>query len=530
MKLLVNGKIYLSGGNFAQAMLFDEKIIAIGSNDDVLNAAPAGCECIDLNGCLVLPGFIDSHIHLLGMGDAMQSLDLNGARSIDELISQAREYMEKHKCVGALIGRGWNHDYFLDKRLPNRFDVDKITTDIPVVLTRVCGHIAVANSKALEVINVTEFTVAPDGGSIDKLSDGRLSGILSENALALLEPFYSGSYNDEALDKILKTAFKCAAQNGVTSVHTNDIAAGYEQAVFSAYERVTHNERSLRVYHQCLFDNTADIKKFHDNGFSFRIGDDLNRIGPIKMLSDGSLGARTALLSRPYNDMASTHGIACFSKEEHMAMASTAVKLGFPTVTHAIGDAAFEMCLDTIASVSKCDANKLRHGIVHCQITSRKQIERMAKLNIIAHTQPIFLHYDLHIVNDRVGETMASTSYAFKDMLDLGVVETFGTDSPVEPINALNGIYCAVNRKDLSGLPEKSWYGKQCLTVAEAVDCYTRNGAYASFDENKKGKLQNGFFADFIILDKDIFNCDSMDIKSTNVLATYVGGRKVYER
>ncbi len=528
MKALFNGKIYLSSGSFAQAMLFDKKIVAVGSNDDVLNAVPGGCERIDLEGRLVLPGFIDSHIHLLGMGMAMQSLDLSGARSINELIMQSKEYMKNHKGSGVLIGRGWNHDYFSDKRLPNRFDIDNITSDIPVVLTRVCGHIAVVNSKALECLNITELTQPPEGGSIDKLSDGRLSGILSENALSLLNRFYESSDNDGALDETLKFAFKCAAKNGVTSVHTNDIAAGNEKMVFNAYERVTHSEESLRVYHQCLFDNPADIQNFHDNGFSFRMGDDFNRIGPIKMLSDGSLGARTALLRKPYHDMPSTSGIACFSKEAHINMTSTAMKFGFPTVTHAIGDAAFEMCLDTIESAAKSGA--MRHGIVHCQITSREQIERMAKLNIIAHTQPIFLHYDLHIVNDRVGDTLASTSYAFKDMLDLGIVETFGTDSPVEPINAINGIYCAVNRKDLAGLPENGWYARQCLSVAEAVDCYTKNGAYASFDEQIKGRLSKGFLADFVILDKDIFSCESMGIKSASVLATYVGGRKVYDK
>lgn len=530
MKALFNGKIYLSSGGFAQAMLFDEKIVAVGSNDDVLNAAPAGCERIDLEGRLVLPGFIDSHVHLLGMGAAMRSLDLNGARSINELIEQSKEYMKSHKCRNVLIGRGWNHDYFLDKRLPSRFDIDNITTEIPVVLTRVCGHIAVLNSKALECLNITEHTVSRDGGSIDKLPDGRLSGILSENALALLEPFYSDGDNDNELDEILKTAFECAAKSGVTSVQTNDIASGNEKAVFSAYERVTHGERSLRVYHQCLYDNSVDILNFYNSGFTFRMGDDFNRIGPIKMLSDGSLGARTAYLSKPYHDMPSTSGIACFSKEAHADMTLTAAKLGFPVVTHAIGDAAFEMCLDTIESVAKSDAAVLRNGIVHCQITSHEQIMRMAKLNIIAHTQPIFLHYDLHIVNDRVGDALASTSYAFKDMLDLGIVETFGTDSPVEPINALNGIYCAVNRKDLEGYPKQGWNSKQRLTVAQAIDCYTKNGAYASYDEHIKGRLAKGMLADFIILDKDIFICDSIEIKSANVLATYVGGSKVYEK
>lgn len=529
--ILKNGKIYIEKNNFQEAIIIDNGIIEkVGTNEEIQKSDADNV--IDLQGKTVLPGLNDSHMHLSLIGDAMTSCNLTSSKSIDETIKLGMNFLEKNKNIVALYGRGWNQDYFIsgEKRLLNRFDLDKISAEIPIVFERVCGHVSVGNTKALEILGVDENTIV-DGGEIEIGNDGKPNGIFNENAVRLIQSVIPEKDNNEREKDFLKAA-EYAISVGITSVQSCDIMSKEFQSMFVILHNIYDNKKtSLRYSHQYNFQDINDFKEYLKTEFITGNYDEkfLSK-GALKLFKDGSLGARTALMLKEYKDAPGIKGVAALSDKQMQDLCDTATKNGITVVTHAIGDSAVESVINAYENTMKDGKNPLRHGIVHCQISSMEQLERIAKLNIAVMYQPIFLDYDLKIVESRVGKGLASTSYAFNTLNKLGAPISFGTDSPVEDCNPFPNIYCAVTRQGMDGNPDGGFYPNEKMSVEDAVDAYTIGSAFNEFKENFKGRLKPGYVADLIILDKDIFTVDGFYIKDIRVEKTMIDGEFVFQR
>lgn len=511
----------------------DGIIIRVGSNEDVLKLRTESTAMYDMDGKTMLPGFCDSHMHLLSYGYSLEKVNLYSAKSMDDLIKLGKDFLKEHPGLTWLQGRGWNTDDWEDKRYPNRYDLDKITTEIPMFYTRSCAHIISVNSKALEVMGVTRDTPQVPGGSIEKDINGEPLGIFAEAARDLIYnalPKLTVSDIKRLIVKGAKEVLSC----GITTVHTDDfeaIAAGEYQKVLDAYHQLEQEGNlPVRIYEQCLLASVPLLEKFLNEGHHTNEGSPMFRIGTLKLLVDGSLGGKTAFLRKPYKNDPSTKGIATFTQEELDKLVSMAQASGLMISPHNIGDGAMEMDLNAIENAQiQYPRADMRHALIHCQITDLDLLKRCRDLNVVMHVQPAFIDSDMHIVKDYVGEELEKSSYAWKTMMDMGLPVAFGSDAPVISFNVMEGIYCAVTRKDLKGFPESGWLPDQKMSVYDAVYAYTMGGAYASYDEGKKGSIRNGKYADFAVLDKDVFSVPEEEIKDIKVCMTVLDGKVVYE-
>ncbi len=532
--LLTGGRIYLNRGQFAEAMIIADGIIqAVGTDAAMRAAAPADAEVYDLAGRTVIPGFNDSHIHLAMKGELLEEIELHGCRSIAEVAARVREFIAEHNPPAGTVlqGRGWNQDYFAadGHRLITRADLDAITTEHPLILVRACTHILTCNSAALAAAGLTRDSVPVDGGSFDRDENGELNGVVRENACDQIFAI-RGTPSLEDGRRQVRAAMQYAVSNGVTSVQTMDMRPHNWEYVWNVYNSLAEEDPILRVYHQVNFMEPAGFRRFLSSGFRTGYGTAWNRVGPLKMFLDGSLGARTALLREPYHDEPGQLGIATLTPTQTREMVALAVEHNCQVALHAIGDGAVELALNTYLPYTADGNNPLRLGVIHVQITDRELLARFPQQNVAAYLQPIFLHYDIHMVEDRVGSELASTSYAYGTLHRTGTHISFGSDCPVEEINPFANIYCAVTRRTLDAYPEEGFNPQEALDIYDAVDAYTTGSAYFSFDEHVKGRLLPGFYADLVVLSDDIFTIPSEEILNLRVDATMTGGRFVYQR
>ena len=528
--ILHSGKIYQEKGKFCEALLIEDGIIIkTGTSEQILKLYEDDTDIIDLMDSTVVPGFNDSHLHFYYHGVTMASVNVYGCTSIEEVIEMGKDFLRRHpNHTGYLWGRGWNQNQFSDeKRMLTKDDLDKISTLIPIVLGRACGHVAVCNSKALELANI-ENAFPVEGGEILVGSDGKPNGLFAENAIELLDVL-KPRLTVEAVERQIEQIAKIANSYGITSVSTNDLHIGDENSkiIEQAYINYTSNNPTVRINHQICYNSPQIFRARVSDGLP--VQHDFLRYGPLKIFTDGSLGARTALLRNVYADDPSTHGIACMAPQQIDDYVQIASEHGIQVVAHAIGDQAMVNVLDAYQKVSEF-GKALRHGIIHCQITDHDILNRMKNLDVLALVQPIFLHADLHIVEERVGKELASSSYAFNTMENMGIHVSYGSDAPVENFNVFEGIHCAVNRQDLLGYPQAGFYPEEKVDVSTAVDNYTTEGSYASFEEHKKGRLIAGQFADLVILSDDIFSIGSHEIKDVYALKTMVNGEFVFSK
>lgn len=532
--VIYNGKIYIERDVFAQAVLISDGIIEkTGTDEEILSMSAVDCEKIDAQGKTILPGLNDSHQHLGYIGEWLILADLSSARSIDDIVDIGKRFIEENPelCKNGLVGIGWNQDYFADeKRILNRHDLDRISVDIPIVFKRVCGHVVSANTKAIEMAGITGDTPQFDGGVFEIGDDGSPNGVFNENATNEIEKVIP-DHTAEEWEQIFIKGMEYAVSVGLTSVQSNDVRDRNYKDVFKLFHKL-HDEKKmlLRYRHQNSFLKLENFKDFLKTEYRYgKYDNKFLSLGPLKLFKDGSLGARTGLMRNEYADEPGNFGVASLSDEQMDALCGLAAENGIQVITHVIGDAAVEQTVINYERVMKTGKNDLRHGVVHCQITDRSLLERIAELDILAFVQPIFLNYDLHIVESRVGKKLAGTSYAFNTLDKLGTHVSYGTDAPVENCNPFPNIYCAVTRKDLNGYPEVGFCPEECVDVAQAIDNYTVESAYAEYQENVKGRIKPGYYADLIILDKDIFTIPVDEIKDIKVELTMVGGRTVYK-
>ncbi len=531
--LLINGKIFLEKGRFQEALAVEDGIVdAIGTTKEMLGTVKESDQILDLNGKTVLPGFNDSHLHLFLLGEAMASCNLKGSTSIEEMIARGKSYLSRNREDKGLHGRGWNQDFFQteDRRLPSREDLDLISKDIPIIYERVCGHVAVGNTKALEMAGITENTVIP-GGTIERSPNGILNGLVTENATHVLAKVLSQKDQAAKKSQFVK-AGRYVLSQGITSVQSCDVSGENFQKTFDWIGEI-YKDKSLplRYRHQFNFQNIEDFRSYLNTEFeNEEYNEAFYQRGSLKLFKDGSLGGRTALLSKPYADDPTTKGVEALGNEALQELSKLAQEYDIPVITHAIGDGAVESVLDVYENLIGGEKNRLRHGIVHNQITNPGQLDRIVKGGIAVMAQPIFLDYDLHIVKQRVGEALAKTSYAFGSLYRRGALISIGTDAPVEDSNPFKNIYAAVTRTDQKGYPEGGYQPEEKMTVEEAVDAYTYQGAKNQFQEDVKGKLIPGYYADLIVLDQDIFTIDPSNISDIQVDLTMVDGNIVYQR
>jgi predicted amidohydrolase YtcJ len=537
--ILINGKIHTMDKlkPTAEAVVIKaETIVMVGSSEDAIKLKTDCTEIIDLQGKVLLPGFNDSHMHLLNFGLSLRMVDLNGVKAIDEIIERTKSFIEaKGIEKGRWIqGRGWNQDYFQgEKRFPTRYDLDMISAEHPIALSRACGHVCIVNSKALELMGITKDTPQVDGGYFDLDQEGEPLGIFRENALSLIYEKISSPKVPE-VKAIIKEAAAYANSKGLTSVQSDDlesIPGGSSELVLQAYNELKEEGLTLRVNEQCLLPDMNKLKKFLHKGYRTGYGNELFKIGPLKLLADGSLGARTAALCEPYADDKSTSGILVYDQKELEELVKLAHDSHMQVAVHGIGDKTMYMALEALEKALKDNPQEdHRHSIVHCQITDEVLLDKFRDMKVTAHIQPIFLHYDIHIVESRIGKEKAKRAYAFKTMNDKGIHIGMGTDCPVEPLDVMPCIYCAVTRKDLKGYPEKGWLPEERLSLEEAVYNYTMGSAYASFEDNIKGSITEGKLADLVVLSEDIFEVKPERIKDIKVEMTFLGGKLVYHR
>ncbi|WP_313340345.1 amidohydrolase [Sedimentibacter sp.] len=532
--ILKNAKIYVDKENFQESMLISDGIIKeVGTDEYILNFEADNV--IDLDGKTVLPGLNDSHMHLSAIGEAMSLCDLTPCRSIDEIIETSKRFLINNTNLNIIVGRGWNQDNFVtgEKRILTRFDLDKISTDIPIILKRICAHIATVNSKALKILNIDESTFV-DGGEIIIGSDGKPNGILTENAISLTNAIIPEKTDADREKEFLKAA-EYAVSVGLTSVQSNDVINDNCKDIF----RILHNiydkkKTKLRYDAQFNFQNINYFNEYLETEFKTGTYDErfLSK-GALKLFKDGSLGGRTALMLNDYHDEPGIKGVSALSDEQLKELCDLATSHNIRVITHAIGDGAIESVIKIYERTMDNKNNKnnsLRHGIVHCQITSKKQLEKIAELNIGVMYQPIFLDYDTKIVEQRIGKELASTSYAFNTLNKLCAPISFGTDSPVEDCNPFPNIYCAVTRQRLDGTPVGGYVPVEKLSIEEAIDIYTVGSAYNEFKESFKGRLYKGYAADLVVLNRDIFTVDHNEIKNIKVDLTMIDGEIVFER
>lgn len=524
MTVYYNGNILtMTDVGRVEAIGFEgDRIVFVGSNEQAKELSEANL--VNLHGKTLLPGFHEGHMHLASYGNIMDGVTLFDCKSAEECVDKAKAYLDAHPGLPYLFARGYNEDHFTEKRHPTKVELDSISDTVPVTMVRVCGHMSVCNSYAMEQIEKLPRAA--------QFVDQMVDGILYENACELFGEILPKPDLESVKHKLL-TAMQDLNACGTTACQTDDfgaIAGADDRMILAAYRELEREGKmTVRVYEQCLFTEKKGFNRFLADGNRTGMGSDYLRIGPLKLLQDGSLGARTALLRKPYRNSDSL-GIANFTQSELDDMVLTAQQNGMQIAVHCIGDGAMEMTLSAIEKAQKiCPRADARHGIVHVQITDRKLLERMKQDDLVAYIQPVFVDYDMEIVEDRI-EGDLSEIYAWKTMEELGILTVGGSDAPVESFDVLGNLYYAVTREHLNGGPQGGWMPHQKVDIMTALRMFTSNPAKACFAEQHLGTLAVGKYADFVLLDRDPTAAAPHEIKDIGVCMTVVGGKTVFQR
>ena len=543
VKLIYNGKIYLGRKKFCDALLIDkERIFVPGTGRDLFAIAPKDAEKIDAEGALILPAFHDSHLHLMWAGRRESGIECAGAKSVEEVIQRGRELIAAIKpASGTYIqGHGVNPDLFTEgeKRDLRREDIDKISTECPVIVSRHCGHTVYCNSAALKLAGFGDSAPEVAGGTIEKDNNGKPTGVFRENAGVLVRKAMPAE-SRENMKSYLRLAMKKAHSLGITSCGSYDTDGPNFESVVGLYREIYDEYREaglpgLRVSMQCGISGREDmLDALLNRGMTILWKDPVwgyfLKAGSVKLFADGTLGGRTAWMQQPYRDKPDSSGFPVLDQDllDHFVQKAAAGRT--QVLVHAIGDAGMDSVLKAFEKVTGPGKNPLRHGIIHCQISSPALLERMARNKILALVQPVFLSDDIHILESRVGPELASTSYAWASMQRLGIPVSYSTDAPVSPMNPLLCIEWAALRRDSENPDSASFCPNECVDIHSAVDAYTENSVYSNFDDVMLGRIEIGRYADLVFLDRDIFTIPPEEIHKTRVLKTLCAGELVYE-
>ncbi len=509
------------------------RFAAVGTIGEARAALP-GAKETDLGGRAVLPGLADTHMHLFIHVQNKRCVPLRGAKSAGELVALCKAALEAGGTAGGwLVGQGWIENTWDEARFPTREQLDLISREVPVALTRACLHIACVNTKALERMGLNERSEGA-GTLMDIGPDGKLNGVLREGAAFLWQDYMENLTPKDYIDG-LPGACRDLLSYGITTVHTDDFSnfpgdAG--ETVMGAYRSLAaEGKLPVHIIQQCIFWDCESLRQFLAAGHKTGQAWGRYALGPMKLLLDGSLGGRTAWMREPYRDDPATRGIPLFTAEELEPLVKLAHDNGMQIAAHAIGNATIDMLLN--AYDAACRANPRidpRHGIVHCQITDEAQLARIKKGGYTAFIQPIFVKEDSYIAESRVGRALAATSYAWRRMAQLGIPCCGGSDYPVESFDVMRNIACAVCRSDVDVPNAPAWFPENGLTVEEAVRLFTTGAACAAREEHERGSIEVGKLADLAVLERDIFAIPKEEISATSVLMTVAEGEIAYTR
>ena len=524
--LWYGGRIYtlVNKGDTVQAVLTKGgQIVATGDTeilrekfyDDI-------SEEHNLRGNTMIPGLVDSHLHLIGHGEKLLRLDFSKIKNSAEMLEKIKQRASEVPEGSWITGEGWNENQLENNKILHRKELDKVAPNHPVLLRRICRHAIIVNSKALQLANISNETIDPAGGVIVRDEDQHPTGYLLDKAQEIVLNIAPLPTLEE-IQYALETSIKDCYKKGLVGGHTEDLSYyGSLENALKAYENVVKKGIKFRshllVHHQV-------VGEFHEKK---RVENQFIEFGAIKIFADGALGGRTALLSFPYKDDPTTSGVAIHTKEELEVLMKTAREHEMEVAVHAIGDLAFEWIIDLI---EKHPPKKGQHDrLIHAQILREELIEKAKSLPIILDIQPRFVASDFPWVIDRIGEEYLQTCYAWKTLIGAGIPCAGGSDAPIEPVDPILGIYAAITRTSDYEDSGKSYLPEQRLSVFEAVELYTKGSAYAIHKESTRGMIKPGFVADFTVFDQDIFMVDSEQLLNTNIVMTIVDNDILYRR
>lgn len=512
--IVINANIYTVDSNFDKAEAFaikDGKFLEIGSSKAIQDKY-ASNNFIDANGQTIVPGFIDAHCHFLGMGLNQQSVDLVGTKSFEEIIQRISDF-QNEKNLDFIKGRGWDQNHWEVKEFPNKELLDALYPDTPIVLTRIDGHALLANQAALDLGNVT-LTSKVDGGEVI-VENGQLTGVLVDNAQYLVMKHWPKSTRKETVNALLDAQQICF-DYGLTTVDDAGLSRDSVEIIDSLQQS---GDLKIRVY-AMMSGSKENVDYYLKKGVSKT--DKLN-VSSFKFYADGALGSRGAILRAPYSDKPGHFGLMVTDLETFDAAAKRIANSEFQMNTHAIGDSANHAVLQTYNKVLK-DKSDRRWRVEHAQIVSPGDFELYK--NVMPSIQPTHATSDMYWAEERLGSERVKGAYAYKQLLDAYGKVALGTDFPVEQVSPFLTFYAAVARQDLEAYPKEGYQMENALTREETLKGMTIWAAYSNFEENEKGSIEKGKFADFIILDKDIMTVDVHEVPNIKVEQTFVGGEK----
>jgi predicted amidohydrolase YtcJ len=532
--VLINARIYTVDDAHPRATALAARagrIVFVGSDVEAKTLASTSTNVIDLRGATVLPGFTDAHAHLLGLGDELRRVNLAGSASYEEAISRVKDWSKSVKPGEWILGRGWDQNRWSTKEFPTHEALSRAFPNNPVVLTRIDGHALLANAKAMQLAHVSANTPEPSGGRIVKLASGAPSGVFVDNAEALIERAIPPSTPAETRQAILAAIAECNRW-GLTSIDD----PGQPPEVIGIYEDLAKaGNYNLRNYVMLSDPGDPGSPATLENPYLRRgpqnaLYDGHLWIRAIKLYADGALGSRGAALLAPYSDDPGNTGLLVSQPAHIEKWAEFALRHGFQVNVHAIGDRGNRNVLDAfetaLRAVPKADH---RFRIEHAQVLSPEDIPRFAKLGVIPSMQATHQTSDMPWAESRLGPVRIRGAYAWRSLLNTGVIIPNGTDFPVEQVNPLLTFHAAVTRQDPSNNPPGGWYPDQKMTRQEALQSMTIWAAFAGFQETMLGSLSPGKYADFVVLDRDIMTVPDDEILQTRVLSTWIGGKRVYQ-
>lgn len=513
--------------SFSTLVVDGERVFAVGGEDlaEKFQATPS-VTAIDLEGKTLLPGIIDAHGHVMGLGFQELQINLAGITSLKGTLQALKEYAEANPELEWIIGRGWNQTLWEENRFPTAADLDQVIPDKPVWLSRVDGHAGWANSKAMQLAQVSSDTPDPDGGKIIRDTRGRPTGVFIDAAEGYVQRVVPESTREEQA-LALDAALSLLSSYGVTSVH--DAGVGVE--TWELYKQFAEQGKLRARIYGMISGAGAIFDQLSNEGPINSLYDDRLALRSVKLYSDGALGSRGAALIEDYHDDPGNKGLLFVGQEEMNAMAEKVVAKGYQANIHAIGDAANRQVIDALGYAQELHPREdQRNRIEHAQIVALEDIGRFKELDLIASMQPTHATSDKNMAENRVGSQRIKGAYAWQSFLAQGTIVASGSDFPVESANPFLGIYASITRKDIQGSPLNGWYPEEAMDRVQTLKSFTIDAAYAGFQEGVLGSLESGKWADFIIIDKDIVTAPDSMLWQTKVLETWVAGKKVFDR
>ncbi|NJN27363.1 MAG: amidohydrolase [Cyclobacteriaceae bacterium] len=535
--IFVHGNIYTMDQAQPKAegmAVLDGKIIAIGHLEAVMQFKGENTRVMELHGSTISPGFIDSHAHFMGLGYAKLNLDLAGTTSYAQIVQKIRDRVA-HTPPGAwIVGRGWHQDKWdsvsgtMVRGFPTHALLSEVSPDHPVFLMHASGHLGLANGKAMELAGITSATGYSGAGDIFEDEVGNLTGIFNESAMELIASHIPK--NEAQQDQLaFDAATKECLSHGITSFHD----AGVGQSTIDLYKKnIADGNMKVRIYAMLDGSDRLLLSSYFVTGPAIGLGQDMLTIRSIKLYSDGALGSRGAWLLDAYSDMPDVHGHSIVPPDTLYRVSTDAIRYGFQVGTHAIGDRANREVLNQYQKVfdnQECLPSDFRFRVEHAQHLHPDDISRFHQMGVIAAMQAIHMSSDRPWAIDRLGQQrIEDGAYVWQKLLKSGAVIINGTDAPVEPIDPMACFYASVSRKTLTGIPPGGYEPSQKMTREQALRSYTLDAAFGAFEENIKGSLEPGKYADFVLFDQDFMQIEEDNIPATKVLMTVVNGEVVY--